>query len=271
MKSHAKTLLHASIFFSILLYSEVESMSNTLIGISEINKHRDIGVTTVLRETLPDSIMPVFEVLALLGDLWVVLAVIGIVWLTDVYRGVSNIDQAELCTDRTGYFIGIVIGGLALAVVLKAVFALPRPPTALQATPRAGFGFPSGHTMAAAVVWTSLALWSHIGVRRIRVLGAGVIIGLVALSRLALGVHYLVDVVASIGFGIGYLILAAWLTGRDPLLMFSSAIGIGILAFIVSEASRDGQLALVGTVGTALGWWALKRLSTRKWIHEHVY
>lgn len=238
--------------------------------VAEITGYRDIGVTAALREILPDSIIPIFEILTLLGDLWVVLLVIGIVWLIDIYRGTLHSVQEDLCADRTGYFIAVVLGGLALTVVLKTIFALPRPPTPLHATPRAGFGFPSGHTMAATIVWISFALWSRTGTCRVRMLGAGVLIGLVALSRLALGVHYFADVVASIVFGVGYLVFAAWLTDREPLLMFSSAIGVGLLAFIVTGANQDGQLALIGTVGAATSWWVLSQLRLEQWIRNHI-
>ena len=238
--------------------------------IRETDSIRDLGVTAVLRDILPESSVPIFELLTLFGDLWLILPVVGIVCFMDIYRGAPNGERGTLCTSRTGYFVGVVFGGLALAVVLKSVFALPRPPMALQATPRGGFGFPSGHTLAATILWGALTTWSQAGTHRMRMLVAGSLIGLVAFSRLALGVHYFVDVVASIGFGVGYLVLAAWLTDRDPVLMFGGAIGIGVVAFLVDGTGQDGQLALVGTIGAAVGWWMLKRLDNQTGIHNHT-
>lgn len=233
-----------------------------------MNINRDIGITEILRETLPEWTIPVFESATYFGDLWVVLAVLGAVGITDLWRGITNEARSTLLTDRTAYFIGSVLGGLALIVIVKTTFALPRPPTRLHVTPRAGFGFPSGHTMAATILWGGFVIWGRLGSRRIRIVASSLLIGLVAVSRLALGVHYLVDVIASIGFGMGYLLIARRSTSHGPSLLFGGVVGLGVIAIVVSGASRDGQLAFIGTIGAVLGWWILTRSGVQAWVRS---
>jgi membrane-associated phospholipid phosphatase len=230
--------------------------------------NRDLGLTRALRETVPEWAVSAFELITYFGDLWVVLGVLGTVWIADIWRGMTSDTRSTLWSDRTAYFVGTVLGGLALIVVLKTVFGLPRPPATLQATPRAGFGFPSGHTMAATILWGAFAIWGRVGSRRVRLVAATVLIGLVALSRLVLGVHYAVDVIASIGFGVGYLLIARRSTEHDPKLVFGGAVGLGVIALVVSGLSRDGQLAFIGTFGAALGWWILTRPDVQTWVHN---
>jgi membrane-associated phospholipid phosphatase len=237
-------------------------------NVQNMDIDRDIGITRTLRETLPEWVVPVFEVVTYFGDLWVVLAVLGAVWIADIWRGITRDARSVLWTDRTAYFIGSVLGGLALIVILKTVFGLPRPPATLQVTPRAGFGFPSGHTMAATILWGAFAIWGRLGSQRARFVVASVLIGLVALSRLVLGVHYAVDVIASVGFGAFYLLIARKSTVYDPKLMFSGVVVLGVIAFVTSGASRDGQLAFIGTAGAALAWWILTRPDVQTWVHD---
>ncbi|APW98910.1 phosphatase PAP2 family protein [Halobiforma lacisalsi AJ5] len=227
---------------------------------------RGVGVTELLRETLPEWSVPLFEFVALLGDELLVGAVLLLLACTDAYRSFRHGDD-RLLSDRTAFVLAVVLGGLAFTLALKSAFGLPRPPASLRAIPKETPGFPSGHTMAATVCWTALALWSTRWTRRRRLALAAVPIGLVAVSRLALGVHYLVDVVASIGFGVGYLILAATLTGKDPTKAFAGAAILGVAALVVTGGTTDGWLAFVGCLGGAVGWWVITRPTVRElWV-----
>ena len=223
---------------------------------------RDLGVTEAIRDFLPEWTVPVFEATALLGDLAVIVGVLGVVAALEVVRSVRR-GSSEPLSERTAFVLGVVLGGLALTLVLKTAFGFARPPEELQAVAREGDGFPSGHTMAATILWGALAMWSRWGRRRWRVVGAAGIVGLVALSRLALGVHYLVDVLASIAFGVGFLALAATVLARDPRRAFAVAAALGALALAVTGASSDGLLAFAGCAGGAIGWWFLGRLRVR--------
>jgi undecaprenyl-diphosphatase len=90
----------------------------------------------------------------------------------------------------------------ALEWALKLLVARPRPDGARLVT-GTGFSYPSGHVLAAAATWAFLppvvalytrrraVWWAAVG-------AAGTLIGLIAWSRVWLGVHWTSDVVASL-------------------------------------------------------------------------
>jgi membrane-associated phospholipid phosphatase len=106
--------------------------------------------------------------------------------------------------------IAAVPGGLVLNVALKLAFhrARPRFDDPLLSLPT--YSFPSGHTVAATLVYGLLACYA---VRHARSwwarlaapLAAGLMVALVALSRMVLGVHYLSDVLAATAEGCAWL------------------------------------------------------------------
>jgi len=232
---------------------------------------RGIGVTEWLRTVVPESTIPLFQLLSLPGDLLMIVPLLGLLYLSDVVRSLreaSTQATAErmrpLCSDRTAFIIGTVFGGLALVVVLESLFALPRPSVEWHAVEASPYGFPSGHTMAAVVLWGTLAQWSTIGRRRTRYVLAGVLILGVGFSRLALGVHYGVDIIAAIGFGGLYLWAVTLVTNLSPRRVFGIAVGIAVLAVIVSAANSRALLALGGTIGVVVGWWAVEQTVVKR-------
>lgn len=79
---------------------------------------------------------------------------------------------------------------------LKAWFARPRPDFPGWDNPAGGYGFPSGHAMQAILAYGMLVYlaWRHVRARRALLVGAVLLIALVAFSRLILVVHYPSDV-----------------------------------------------------------------------------
>jgi membrane-associated phospholipid phosphatase len=218
-----------------------------------------------LRTGLPEWAVEAFAVISLLGDLFLIVPVLGLIYLADVASGLSRGDETQpLCSDRTVFLIATVFGGLALVVVLESVFAMPRPPAEYHAISPSEHGFPSGHAMAATVFWGALALWLPIGSRPARLAVGATVVPLVALSRLALGVHFLIDVVASFAFGVIYLAAVAWLARDRPARAFGGAIVIAVLATVVSGANERAVLALVGTAGAAVGWFVVELPPVRR-------
>ena len=226
---------------------------------------RSLGVTEYLRSIVPEWSIPLFEVATLAGDLVGVIAVVSFLVAADLYRWFRG-ETGRPLSRRVALIVAIVLGGLALTLTLKSAFDAPRPPPSLHAVPQGGSGFPSGHTMAATVLWGSLVLWSRWGSVRVRLLLASAIVCVVALTRLVLGVHYLVDVLASIGFGAGYLLVATYVTGDDPTRAFLGAAVLGTVAVAVTGGSVDGWLAFVGCTGGAVGWWVLDRVPRSVWL-----
>ena len=230
--------------------------------------NRGIGVTETLRETLPEWTVPVFELLSLPGDLLVIVPLLGLLYLRDVIGSLGHTvvtgEDGSLCSDRTAFLIATVFGGLALVVLLKAVFSAPRPPAPLHATAPSEYGFPSGHTMAATITWGAIGLWTTVGHRYSRYGVAALFVSIVALSRLALGVHYLADVLASVVFGVTFLAVFARITDERPSRAFVVAVGIAVLAALVSDGSGRSLLALAGTASAGIGWWVLERPPIRR-------
>ncbi|WP_307851157.1 phosphatase PAP2 family protein [Nocardiopsis sp. MG754419] len=116
-----------------------------------------------------------------------------------------------------GRLIVVVIASGVLNNLLKSISYTPRPYwfdariTGYQH--HASFGMPSGHSQAAMVVWGYLGIRSG---RRALMWAAGVVILLVAFSRIYLGVHFISDVV--VGLTLGALIVWATLRYEDRVL-----------------------------------------------------
>lgn len=119
---------------------------------------------------------------------------------------------------RTGQWfnVAVLVGSMALAgllaLVLKLVVDRPRPPDEYWQIPDGVHtaSFPSGHTLCATtlVLVTGYLAWRT--ERSLHVLlwwagGSLVTIGLVALSRLYLGFHFLTDVLAGACVGVAIL------------------------------------------------------------------
>lgn len=129
-----------------------------------------------------------------------------------------------LAARRKGFYLAVwaaaLGGGILLNNLLKFAFARPRPvfvdPVALEQS----FSFPSGHAMLSFIAYGMLAyfLWRLVSNRRLRILivfGAVLLVLLIGISRMALGVHYLSDVIG--GFSAGGLWLAACVTGSETI------------------------------------------------------
>lgn len=103
-------------------------------------------------------------------------------------------------------------GGMVLNVLLKLAFHRARPTFDNPFLTLTTYSFPSGHTMAATVLYgvlAAFAVWT-IKAWRWRVLAvfiAGFLILLVGFSRIYLGVHYLSDVLAAMAEGLAWLAL----------------------------------------------------------------
>lgn len=100
--------------------------------------------------------------------------------------------------------------GMLMNVLLKYAFHRSRPAWDNPIVMIGSFSFPSGHAMAATLLYGFLAAFVVRPVqawrwRVLAVLAAGLLIVLIGFSRLYLGVHYLSDVLAGMAAG------AAWL------------------------------------------------------------
>jgi undecaprenyl-diphosphatase len=100
-------------------------------------------------------------------------------------------------------------GGLVLNLVLKNFFNRPRPQVFAWGTNAVSSSFPSGHAMSAVIVYSTVAylaarLHRSVWARVLVMSFAFLVIGLIAVSRLYLGVHYPSDVLAGLTIGLAW-------------------------------------------------------------------
>ncbi|WP_323172891.1 phosphatase PAP2 family protein [Natrialba sp. PRR66] len=223
---------------------------------------RGIGVFDPIQETIPEWAAIVVALVTQLGDIWFLAVLLGVLyWRRPRERG-------EILT-----VAGLGLAGFALITTLKYTFALPRPAHALveletlSPTVRplyeftgtaSGYGFPSGHALVTTVVYGSLAVRLSLWTLRRRVLAAGTLVTVVCLSRVALGVHFVVDVVAGIGIGLAFLLAVTGLLTRYPddeqTVVFAIAAALSVAAVVASSATLDSMLVLLGSLGAVVGW-----------------
>ena len=149
-----------------------------------------------------NAVMPVITLLGDAGIFWIVLS-LALLFFPQ-YRKTG-----------LGMIFSLIIGLLVCNVIMKPLFARPRPydyqlehfgkTITLLVDAHHDFSFPSGHTIASFEAAVVLLLGS-------RKLGIPAIIlaSLIAFSRLYLYVHYPTDVVFGALFGAAYAFIASW-------------------------------------------------------------
>lgn len=138
------------------------------------------------------------------------------------------------------YLSACTVAGAGLIVGTKHVVGRPRPPAYLvSGPPDSTFSFPSGHTLSSTiffgVVAGMLVLATHRRLLRIVAVSGWVVLsGVIGLSRLYLGYHWLTDV------------LAGWLLGVAVLAVAGAVavvhLGTAVAGPPYGEAGRDGGL-----------------------------
>ncbi|MFC7071085.1 phosphatase PAP2 family protein [Halobaculum lipolyticum] len=226
---------------------------------------------------VPEWLVAVAALLTQLGDAWFLYLGLGLLyWLGD-RRLAAN-------PRRVGAtLIAVGLGALAVTVGLKSLFAFGRPPGAAEATAPLwlpavavdayagaatgdGFSFPSGHAIGATMVYGGLATFLDVWDRRTRLRVAGVLIAVVALTRVVLGVHYVVDVAAGVAVGVAGLLLFQRVARSGfrphPDRAFFLAAGLGLVATAVAAAGGHGDEVLEAAIafGGGLGGYAVWRV-----------
>jgi len=208
---------------------------------------RGVGVTEAVAGSVPDAFVVVLVALTTLGSTYFLTTVGPFVYLFG--------DRVGAASRRNGArLLAVTIGGLALVVLLKGAFAEPRPPESVMRIAEDGNGFPSGHATGSAAFYGGLAALLGVGSRLRRyAAGAGMIL-LVSFTRVALGVHYLVDVLAGMVVGVAFVGVVLALTRRRVVYGFLLAVALAATAVGVLGPTADAVAALGGTVGALAGW-----------------
>lgn len=228
---------------------------------------RGIGEFQYVQEAIPEWLAVFIALLTQLGDVWFVSVVLAVCYWT--YRRESS----AIVVART-------IGGLGLLYALKYWLELPRPERPLLAAGRLpwivqplyeatafadGYGFPSGHALVTTIVYVSLAGTLSIGSRRQRYAAAAAIVTVVGFSRVALGVHFLVDIVAGVLIGLAYIAFTRLLFERYPRERATVAFALAVCfagAAVLESGVHADSLVLLGAALGGLGGWATYRLAT---------
>jgi membrane-associated phospholipid phosphatase len=146
-----------------------------------------------------------------------------------------------------------LLTSLTVMSTLKALVRSPRPFEVLpdiqgkRIETATGYSFPSGHTTGAASFYSSVSFIFH---KRWLSIVCGFLILMVAISRMYLGVHWPLDVVAGIILGVGITIITQdfflqLYDNRKRLLQFAWSVGIVgtsgaiLLAFLIPAGIAD--------------------------------
>lgn len=159
---------------------------------------------------------------------------------------------------------------------LKETWQVPRPfqnpdagVTALIHVSDGSWSFPSGHAQTAALLWG----WFALRVGRAWVYAAsGVVILLVAASRVYLGVHYPIDVVVGMAVGLGGIGLfggakaarARYLPGLSPGAELALLLGVVVTWLFVFPGEKAPRYVF-GYGGGLLGFWSGYSWDRSRW------
>jgi undecaprenyl-diphosphatase len=117
-------------------------------------------------------------------------------------------------THRRGaalFVVVVMVGEAVLETVVKLSVGRSRPSFDHPVTTAVGYSFPSGHALAAVVTFGLLVSLVPAGYKIYwSIVGAAAAL-LVSYSRIALGAHYLTDVIGAWLLGAAWLIAAWWL------------------------------------------------------------
>jgi len=222
------------------------------------------GASAAIRDAFPAAYAPIYGAVTALGGATLLMLLLSVAYWTGPRR-------------RTLTVVSFAYLALAVTLTLKAVVGLPRPPEelyllGLEADP---WGFPSGHTVAAVVVYGGAVATFDRLQRPAGYAAAAVLAVAVALSRVVLGVHYLGDVLAGAVVGLVLLSAGHRFVAGEPRRGFAAAVALSVVAVAAvwwrdPAAVGEAFTALGGAVGGLLGATQLDRLPARETAVEAV-
>lgn len=194
------------------------------------------SASAVLRDLVPAGLEPASVAVTALGGTTVLLSGLSLLYWLGWRR-------------ETAAVVSYGFVGFGTVLALKAWFALPRPPDAFAVIVAEGYGFPSGHAVAAVVVYGGLALERGWLDEPPKAAAAAALVAAVGLSRVVLGVHYLGDVL--VGFAVGTVVLAvAYRLARENLAR-GYALGVAVAVPAIVLTGMGAQA--LGVLGACLG------------------
>ncbi len=195
---------------------------------------------------------------------WLTAALLAVTWLGSEEFFLLVMPAIYWCFSRPlGARVAVVlITSNALNGLLKLALHLPRPYW-VDARVRAlssetTYGLPSGHAQHALAIWGYLASQAR-GVRPAVAWGLALtLIGLISLSRVALGMHFPADAVG--GWLVGAALLWAMWRWQAPLTAWLQRLSLAqqllaaVLVAVVYALAAGGALAVTSTTADPAGW-----------------
>lgn len=229
---HRQPLIAALLFTIVLPLSVAAAGPSVLPG--------DVAVTTLVQTSIPDEASSIVAAVNSIGS-------------TSLLVPLTLIAVFVLVTQRAyggALAVGMTLAGFGVNALLKQAFASPRPTTDLVAVTEtaAGFGFPSGHTMATTLLCGVLLgrMLSTMRPSRSRhwlLLGMISMPLLVGIARIEVGAHWPSDVVGAYLWGA---IAAIGITMLYPRL---DAFGVALADRLMSLISARRSLMSARRVG----------------------
>lgn len=166
----------------------------------EDGSEHDVRLVRWVHGNVPSWLVHAMRVLTYLGSAGVLALLVAVAGLLLVRRGLAA---------AAVFVVAAFVCSELLDQALKEVFRRARPNLENPFVRLTTFSFPSGHAFASTATYGALALVLAAGWPRTRgalvAAGAAVVVTVVAASRVILGVHYLLDVLAGVAGGIAVL------------------------------------------------------------------
>ena len=223
---------------------------------------RGIGELDAIQHLIPEWVAVILALLTQLGDIWFLATLFALLYW---YNTPNQDDIAALA--------GVWLAGMGLYKGLKEIFGFPRPEQPLldaellpwmiqpiyEATAFAsGYGFPSGHAVNTTIVYFGLAYLLRTSTPRKRFTVAALIVSTVCFTRVALGVHYVIDVVVGVAVGVLLLTAARALMTRRPADQATISFGLAVVFagffLVTSDLDPDAIFVLGASLGAFAGW-----------------
>jgi undecaprenyl-diphosphatase len=174
-----------------------------ILGLANPFQSTDQGIATWFHHRLTPAFAGVLHTVTEFGSSeWIAVVLLGLLLFLAWKRS-----WPSLIT-----LIVAVPGGMLLNEWIKLLVHRHRPFVDGPFVDWSGYSFASGHTMGATLLYGQLLIFllpllKGRPLRILCVVGAASLVLLVGFSRIALGAHFLTDVVAAIVFGIAWLML----------------------------------------------------------------
>lgn len=210
----------------------------------------DPEVNRAIQEALPEVIIDGLGVITILGDGVTLIALAVLLY----WFGHEEVRH------KRAMILAVAVVTLALVTGLKGIFEVLRPfavadpPLPYAPSSYPGWSFPSAHAMGATAIYASLAVVMDAGERWQRYTVAGSIIALVAFSRVALGVHYIGDVISSVVLGLLLVYLGIRLSKKSITPMFLLSFLIAVGGFLLGS-NEFTTMAIGASLGGLIVWW----------------